>query len=220
MMKRSLISRTKFFIQRKLLEPRFESKKYWELRYKNDWNSGDGSYGESSLAKAKVFNQILLDYQIDSVIEFGCGDGHQLSLYKIKNYLGLDVSETVIRQILKKYSNDPSKYFMHYNPELFRLDSHFLKADAVISVDVIFHLVEDEVFTRYMKQLFNTSNKYVIIYATDFEEGAKTVAHVKNRKFTSWVSDNIKGWKALERRTALSPSGEKFLDWVIYKKQD
>ncbi len=218
MMKRSLISRAKFYIQRKWLESSFESQKYWELRYKNQWNSGYGSYGESSLVKAKIFNQILVDYNIRSVVEFGCGDGHQLSLYNIESYLGLDISETVIEQITKKYSEDSTKFFVKYDPKLFHINSKFIKTDACISVDVIFHLVEDEVFVRYMNHLFDLSSGFVIISATDFDDDQKHVAHVKNRKFTQWVKENKPQWKMIETRQAPQTSEQKFLDWVIYQK--
>jgi hypothetical protein len=34
---------------------------------------------------------------VRSAIEFGCGDGHQLTLVDYPRYTGVDVSETIVR---------------------------------------------------------------------------------------------------------------------------
>ena len=56
------------------------SASYWEHRYAYGGNSGAGSYGSTACAKADLLNSFLKDERLLSVIEFGCGDGHQLSL--------------------------------------------------------------------------------------------------------------------------------------------
>lgn len=45
-----------------------------------------------------------------------------------------------------------------------------IKGDLALSLDVIYHLIEDEIFEKYMKDVFRASTKYVIIYSTDFEK--------------------------------------------------
>ena len=47
------------------------------------------------------------------------------------------------------------------------------KADLSLSLDVIYHLVEDDVFEYYMRTLFEASNGYVIIYASDSDDGQR-----------------------------------------------
>ncbi|MEM6772492.1 MAG: hypothetical protein AAF597_18085, partial [Bacteroidota bacterium] len=69
---------------------------YWEARYRKGGNSGAGSYGELARYKAEVINAFIEEHGIESVIEFGCGDGHQLGLLKMTNYLGVDVSTTAV----------------------------------------------------------------------------------------------------------------------------
>ena len=61
------------------------------------------------------------------------------------------------------------------------------------NIDVIYHLVEDDVYHNYMNQLFSSSKKYVIIYSSNFDdlESNNVVAHVKHRKFSKWVEENI-----------------------------
>ena len=75
----------------------FDSKEYWENRYKYQGNSGAGSYGKLAEFKAEVINEFINENNINNVIEFGCGDGNQLNLFNIKNYLGFDVSDTIIK---------------------------------------------------------------------------------------------------------------------------
>lgn len=218
MQKQNLVERLQFFVKRKLLERNFSSKAYWDLRYQLNWNSGQGSYGDSALSKAKVFNNIMKDFEIQSVIELGCGDGHQLQYYQIPQYLGLDVSRTTIKRIMELYEEDPTKSFMWYDPDVFQVKSQFIKADLAISVDVIFHLIEDAIFEKYLTDLFNSSEKFVAIYATNFNDEDQQVAHLKNRNFTDWIESNIKDWTLAETRPTRSETGEEFLDWFIYKK--
>lgn len=77
-----------------LIKIRFPgSKEYWEERYKGEGTSGLGSYGKFAEFKAEIINSFVKDNKINSVIDFGCGDGNQLSLFEIPYYIGLDVSK-------------------------------------------------------------------------------------------------------------------------------
>ena len=38
------------------------------------------------------------------------------------------------------------------------------RAELALSLDVIYHLVEDTVYESYMGQLFDSATKYVIVY--------------------------------------------------------
>lgn len=160
------------------------SKKYWENRYRSGGNSGAGSYNEKAEYKAKILNHIIKDYNISNIVEFGCGDGNNLGYYNIENYTGFDISETAIKICISKYKKDNSKSFIWYNPTFFK--SGGLKAELTISFEVIFHLIEDEVFFKYMNDLFRTSSKYVLICSSNNDEKDPGI-HVKHRKFTNFV---------------------------------
>jgi len=73
------------------------SKEFWEKRYKKMGTSGPGSYGKFAEFKAEIINTFVKNNDINSVTEFGCGDGNQLSLLKVPKYIGLDVSKSVIK---------------------------------------------------------------------------------------------------------------------------
>lgn len=169
----------------------FGSKKYWEKRYLNGGTSGPGSYGKLAEFKAQTINSFIKSNNISNIIEFGCGDGNQVQMISVKNYLGFDVSHQAINICNIKFKNDESKIFRHIN------DYHLEKAQLTISLDVIFHLVEDHIYEKYMSLLFASSEKYVIIYSSNNNKIVSSV-HVKHRKFTDWIDKNILGFKLYE----------------------
>jgi len=176
------------------LEEPFYSARYWERRYNQGGNSGPGSYGELAQYKADVVNGFISDHEIQSVIDFGCGDGNQLSLIKVPRYVGIDVSQTSIDRLNERYQGDATKKFVQFDPE--KADGLALRADVSLSMDVIYHLVEDSVFTTYMKELFNAAEKFVIIYSSNCLDKS-TAVHVRHRDFTRYVKENYSEWKLI-----------------------
>jgi SAM-dependent methyltransferase len=166
-----------------------DSASYWQGRYQRGGNSGDGSYGALASFKADVLNELIAEYAIDTVIEFGCGDGNQLMLARYPQYFGLDISVEAIAICKEKFHGDSAKTFclmQDYGGEI---------ADAAMSLDVLFHLVEDDVFERYMHTLFAAGRKLVIIYSsnTNVQETPQP-PHVRHREFSTWVKQNAKDW--------------------------
>lgn len=166
---------------------------YWESRYAQGGNSGDGSYDKLAEFKAEILNDFVSRFKIRTVIEYGCGDGNQLSYANYPEYIGFDISPTCIGICKNKFINDKTKKFKlidEYTSE---------KAELVLSLDVIFHLVEDDVYDRYMRQLFDTSLKYVIIYSSNTDDNSfNSAPHVKHRKFTDWILLNRPNWKIVK----------------------
>ena len=154
----------------------------WENRYKSNGNSGTGSYGVLCEYKAEYINKFIVDNNCTNVIEFGSGDGNQMSHFVVQQYTGIDISEHVITICKQKYSHLENKKFVTYD-EYYKLSSKF---DIALSLDVIYHLVDDNVYEKYMTDLFNSSNKFVIIYSTDMNE-TYNGSHVYHRKFTDYI---------------------------------
>lgn len=89
--------------------------------------------------------------------------------------------------------NHKTKSFFSYDPFCF-VDNHgIFYADLAISLDVIYHLIEDDIYALYMKHLFKSPKKYVIIYSSDFDYSTEFI-HVKHRHFSKWVSSNFPNW--------------------------
>lgn len=195
------------------------SEKYWEDRYKNGGNSGAGSYNRLAEFKAEVINKFVTDNKITSVIEWGCGDGNQLSLANYIEYTGYDVSEKAIEMCRKRYEGDKTKRFIWCGSKDFRNE---ITADLALSLDVIYHLVEDEIYRIYMDRLFYSSLKYVCIYSSDFEK--RLTKHVRCRRFTDYVRENYKEWELMEHFPNRYPYKEQESDntswseFFFYKK--
>lgn len=163
---------------------RFRSSDYWERRYAEGGNSGAGSYNRLAQFKAEFLNRFVAEHDIRSIIEFGCGDGAQLALMRFPSYLGVDVSPTVLEYTVARFAGDPTKRFLLANR--FAEED---RADATLSLDVIYHLIEDEIFERYMAGLFDRADRFVIIYSNDVD-APWDGAHVRYRAFTPWVEAN------------------------------
>lgn len=70
----------------------------WENRYKTNGNSGAGSYGVLCEYKAKFINKFIIDNNCKFIIEFGSGDGNQMSYFEVQKYTGIDISEHIINK--------------------------------------------------------------------------------------------------------------------------
>jgi SAM-dependent methyltransferase len=194
------------------------TKEYWEKRYAKGRTTGQGSYGKFGKFKAETINDFIEKNNIKSVIEFGCGDGNQLALFKVDKYIGLDVSKSGIKKCVERFGDDKRKSFFLYDSGCFSDNLHLFNSDLSLSLDVIYHLIEDELFERYMRHLFSASDRFVMIYSSDTDVNRMRAAHCKNRRFTDWVAGNIHGWKLIKKIKNKYPK-EAFADFFIYEKK-
>lgn len=191
---------------------------YWENRYQNGGSSGHGSYDKLAEFKAEFLNAFVLDHKISSVIEYGCGDGNQLRLAQYPQYTGFDVSPEAIAICSDLFLNDKTKTFK----TLSAYDAE--TAELTLSLDVIYHLVEDAVFASHMERLFDSSRKFVIIYSSDTDVNPKDVAaHVRHRVFSDWIKNNRAEWKCIEHIPNKYPFNEitktgSLADFYVYSK--
>jgi hypothetical protein len=165
---------------------------YWERRYRRGDSSGSGSYGRLARFKADFLNAFIAEHQIRSVIEFGSGDGAQLELASYPNYLGVDVSDTAVRDCRLKFAGKPS--FRFCTLEEFDPAS---TAELTLSLDVIYHLVEDCVFEDHMRSLFDAATRFAIVYSSNADD-SETADHVRHRHFTGWVEQQRRDFELIE----------------------
>jgi len=181
----------------------FDSAEYWRKRYQSGGNSGAGSYGALADFKATALNHFVTQYGIESAVEYGSGDGNQLSLLRIPAYIGLDVSARAISDIRLRYQDDSSKSFIEYDPDDFLADQS-VSADIALSMDVILHLTEDIRFEKYMKNLVASSRKYIGIFNTATEEQLEKMAqHNRFRDHRIWMKTSAPEFTEVE--VALTP---------------
>ncbi len=194
------------------------SEKYWEQRYSSGGNSGVGSYNQFAQFKAEIINTFVDKHSVKTVIEFGCGDGNQLLLANYPSYIGIDVSQKVVDLCVDKFSGSTNKQF-----KLMK-DHDKETAELSLSLDVIYHLVEDEVFEAYMQVLFKAANRYVIIYSSDSDDNSGCEgSHVRHRRFTKWIQNNIHRWELIKHIPNKYPyigdnTTGSFADFYMYEK--
>jgi hypothetical protein len=199
-----------------MAETGFDSASYWEARYKSGHTSGAGSVGRLAAFKADFLNRFVELNDINSVIDFGVGDGRQLLLLRFPAYLGVDVSKTAIQACQKIHNGNQNVRFI-LEEELHNAD----ECDMAISLDVIYHLVEDRIFENYLRRLFLFAKQFVVIYSSDFDR-SWNAQHVRHRNFTKVVAEQHPEWRLMAavpnayRFDSKNPQETSFSDFAVY----
>jgi len=194
-----------------------DSARFWERNYARGATSGSGSYGALAEGKSRFLNALVREQAVCSVIEFGCGDGNQLSLADYPRYVGLDVSRSAIALCQRRFADDPAKSFFLYDGTCFTDRAGMFTADLALSLDVVYHLTEDTVFETYLTHLFAAARRLVVIYSTDAEMSG-TAPHVRHRHFTPWIEANCPGWALTGVTRGPSPDRAR-ADFFVYERQ-
>lgn len=197
-------------------EPFHGSDAFWKDRYALGGDSGVGSFGRLAEFKAEILNDFVRKQGVESVIEFGCGDGNQLALADYSRYAGYDISPEAIHLCREKFRDDDSKTFATMNE--YRGET----AQLSLSVDVIYHLVEDAVYEAYMMRLFDAAEWYVVIYSSNRDEPG-VVPQVRHRMFTDWITTHVPQWRLREKIPNRYPyrsdyRRESFADFYIFDR--
>lgn len=190
------------------------SSNYWDRRYRAGMTSGGGSYGELAAFKAEVINRFVAEHHVSSVMELGCGDGNQLALALYPRYLGLDVSARAIDLCARRFAHDSTKSFLWYDPERTVNLAGFVAAELTLSLDVIYHLLEDRVYESYLRNLFACSRRFVIVYSSDHAD-QRLVAHVRHRHFSNDVRRLFPHFRLTSRVPNRYPE-QSFAEFFIY----
>ncbi|MFK7944070.1 MAG: class I SAM-dependent methyltransferase [Paracoccaceae bacterium] len=170
----------------------FDSGAYWAARYRRGGDSGAGSYGDFAIYKADFLNAFAAEHQVSSVIEFGCGDGAQAEMFAFASYTGVDVTQEAV-ELCRSKLGDRKNWQFH---NLADAASYAGAYDLVLSLDVVYHLVEDPVFDLYMAQLFEHAGQHVLIYSSDHDQ-VSAAAHVNHRNHSAWVAKNQPNWSVV-----------------------
>lgn len=193
----------------------FSSGAYWEQRYRAGGTSGVGSYGHLAAFKAAVINGFVKDNRIADVLDMGCGDGNLLSMLDLPAYVGVDVSDAALARCAERF---PDRKFV--SEDALEASS---RSDLVLSIDVIFHLVEDGVFARYIHALFAHARRFVLIHSSNVD-AAWSSPHVRHRRFTEHVADCRPEWRLLAHLPnpypfdPERPEDTTFADFFIYAR--
>ncbi|MFT5411770.1 MAG: SAM-dependent methyltransferase [Verrucomicrobiales bacterium] len=195
------------------------SNDYWKSSYVNGGHSISGTYSKFTRFKAEVLNKFVRDRGLASVAEFGCGDGNQLRLAEYPSYVGFDISGSALQICRDTFADDLTKAF--------RLvcEGITYPADLVLSLDVIYHLVEDEAFEAHMTVLFENSKRYVGIYSSNNDEQEELQPpHVRHRKFSTWIAKHAPDYQLIDHIPNPLPydghaDETSFADFFFYEKK-
>jgi SAM-dependent methyltransferase len=180
------------------------SRQYWADRYRLGGNAGAGSFGAPARHKADVLNAFVDAHAVASVIEFGCGDGRQLMLAEYPAYTGFDISADALLQCRERFPGRSDRQFLPMD------DYRGQRADLALSLDVIYHLVEDAVYDAYLQTLFGAAERFVVVYSSDVANGARTMRHVRHRHVSADIARRFPGFVRMEDWEAGLPEPVEF----------
>jgi hypothetical protein len=180
--------------------------------------SGMGSVGRLARFKATTINRFVAGNGITSMIDLGCGDASQLALLELPaDYVGVDVSPSALALCSTQF---PERRFI--TPEVLRT---LPPAELTLSLDVIYHLIEDDLFAATMRTLFAWATRFVVIYASN-RDAAASSPHVRHRRFTDHVASTEPDWRLLAHLPNpypydhACPDKTSFADFFIYGRKD
>jgi len=176
------------------------SRRFWQWRYLLGGSSGAGSYGPEALAKAKYINAFFQREHIHAAVELGCGDGGQLELLKVGRYHGIDISAEAISRCRRIFALVDGRSFS------LTTDAVTGDFDAALSLDVIYHLVENEVYEAYLERLFGFGAIWVLIYSSNPKQLVRTAPHVLHRPVGRDVLRRFPHYQVVEDHSCRSDS--------------
>jgi trans-aconitate methyltransferase len=194
----------------------FSSGGYWNARYATGGNAGAGSRGRLARFKADVINGLVAERQIASVLDLGCGDGSLLPFLTLPGYTGVDVSPVALARCAERCP--------HYRFAAADVLESIAPAELALSIDVVFHLVEDPVFEQYMATLFGHATRFVLIYSSNFDMGWP-MSHVRHRRFTDHVAATQSAWQLLAHEAnrypfdPAQPDDTSFADFFLFGRR-
>jgi len=176
---------------------KFDNEKFWNSRYHNnpELGSGPGSRGEISFLKKKIINDLISSSEIESVLDYGCGDLFCVNPMATQTYIGVDISDVVLKMNRDKF---PQRTFIR--PE----ELTQRKFDLVICQDVLIHQDTEEKFFNLFNQCLESASKFFIF------------SIIKSKKH---AINNVYYYKLPERYVSNCVMSYRDTDLFIYEKR-
>jgi hypothetical protein len=121
-----------------------DNAKFWNERYQlfPQLGSGPGSRGYAAVYKNALVKNIVVQHQIHSIVDIGCGDlcWLDLEILEGRSYIGLDISTVAIERAQAAY---PSLRFAVYDATAEPVP---IEGDLVVSFDLLIHQLDIQSF--------------------------------------------------------------------------
>jgi SAM-dependent methyltransferase len=142
-------------------------------------SSGCGSEKVNTVYFNKILSTFIKDNNIKTILDLGCGNFESMEdivNHHNLNYVGADISDTIVNYNKQKYTNINFINFDVVNTELTNFNQ-----DLIIFRHIIQHLNYND-SQNAIKNIFNSKCKYVLI---NHQDGLK-VNEDKNIKENGW----------------------------------
>lgn len=135
--------------------------------------SGDGSRPENCAKFVEWFNNFLVDNNIHTMVDYGCGDGEMWGgmVPKVKNYIGVEIVDE-LREL--RHRNWPSSTFVEKLPEE-------MKGDVILIKDILIHWKDHEIH-KFIKSLRGRFD-YIILVEWHDETITDRYSEIDNWRF-------------------------------------
>jgi len=156
-----------------MIENEKQGVEYFNQRSLKGSMSGWGSVGAWAKLKRDMLWKV---WPFESMLDIGCGDMIYLSSFGpfVSNefcYLGVDGSADIIRRARKRRPDHNFRKLMISDLIKTDLNQNY---EVIVCYDVLFHIVEDGLYTKLMDWLFNSSAKALALtYLKVAEEGPR-----------------------------------------------
>lgn len=214
-----------------MIQNESESLEYWNERFSRDencvgWGSKEGS--EWQIRKEQAIEFVLKDDKdVMCILDLCCGNSNLIlkTIEKTEHnerlaYFGLDGAENQIlfnKNLLKenKYSYPiifQQKSLSQFIKEKDNLNGLF---DVLILNDVLFHIIEDDLYENIIKTIFSLDSKYIILTFAESDE--KIISDENGHFITRPFNRNIKGYKLIHEDYSRNLINQKI---CVFKKGD
>jgi 2-polyprenyl-3-methyl-5-hydroxy-6-metoxy-1,4-benzoquinol methylase len=112
----------------------------------------------SALARAKWKTIRKYISEVENVTDVGCGDLSFWEGQRCENYAGIDISPFILERNRRIWSNGR---FIHSPAEEY---VRGLEGDVVLCMDLLFHIIDDDVYVKILQNLTAYPHKWILIY--------------------------------------------------------
>jgi len=197
-------------------------KKWWNEWYKGGGTSGQGSRGDLLEFKSDYINTYFRQDAIQTVFDYGCGDGWLAGNLECKNYLGMDVSAEAV-MMCKKKINRPNFYFELVESNLISgnyidlkcVDRFAIKPEAIICIDMLYHVMDNELVNKIIESIFSSSARMIVLYTipnTKMHGGRTDAINFYNNSET--LNRVTKNWRLIGETEPKGISAAGFFIWT------